>query len=71
MTQVAACGGTAEALQTTSPRLVCGDAEIENEKSHGDGEDAVAECGEAFDALSGNTVVEGVHRKEFSGVGWK
>ena len=44
-----------------------GDAEIEHEQSHGDGEDAVAEGGEAFDALSGNTVVEGVHRKESNG----
>ena len=44
-----------------------GDAEIEHEQGHGDGEDAVAEGGEAFDALSGNTVVEGVHRKESNG----
>jgi hypothetical protein len=43
-----------------------GNVEIENEQSHGDGEDAVAKCGEAFDTLSGNTVVEGVHRREFS-----
>lgn len=36
-------------------------------QGHGDGEEAVAEGGDAFDALSGNAVVEGVHRKEFSG----
>jgi hypothetical protein len=45
-----------------------GDTEIEREQRHGHGENAVAESGEAFDALSGNTVVEGVHRKEFSGL---
>jgi hypothetical protein len=44
-----------------------GDAEVEDEQGHGDGEEAVAEGGEAFDTLSGNAVVEGVHRKEFSG----
>ena len=44
-----------------------GYAEVEDEQGHGDGEEAVAEGGEAFDTLSGNAVVEGVHRKEFSG----
>ncbi|HEY6369787.1 MAG TPA: hypothetical protein VIX37_04355 [Candidatus Sulfotelmatobacter sp.] len=32
------------------------DAKIEYEKRHGDGEDAIAEGGQAFDALSGNAV---------------
>jgi hypothetical protein len=44
-----------------------GDAQVEDEQGHGDGEEAVTESGEAFDALSGNAVVERVHRKEFSG----
>ena len=44
-----------------------GNAEVEHEQGHGDGEEAVTEGGEAFDALSGNAVVQGVHRKEFSG----
>ena len=44
------------------------DAEVEYEQGHGNGEDAVAKGSEALDALSGNTVVEGVHRKEFSGL---
>lgn len=43
-----------------------GDAEVEDEKGHGDGEDAVTEGGDAVDALSCNTVVEGVHPTEFS-----
>jgi hypothetical protein len=42
-------------------------AKIEREQGHGHGEDAIAECGQALDTLSGNTVVERVHRKEFSG----
>lgn len=41
-----------------------GDAEVENEQGHGDGEDAVAESGDALDVLTGNTVVERVHPKE-------
>jgi len=51
-----------------------GDAEVEDKQRHGDGEDAVAECGNAFHALTGNTVVEGVHPTKFSigvGVGWR
>ena len=43
-----------------------GDPEIEHQQGHGYGENPVAERAEAFDALSGNAVVEGVHRKEFS-----
>jgi hypothetical protein len=43
-----------------------GDAEVEDEQRHGDGEDAVAEGGDAFHALTGNTVVEGVHPTKFS-----
>ena len=38
-----------------------GDAKIEDEQGHGDGEDAVAEGGDAFDALTCNAVVEGGH----------
>jgi len=49
-------------------RVPRGDAEVEDEESHGHGKDAVAERGETFDALSGNTIVEGWHRKEFSGL---
>src|SRR5579863_6892436 len=44
-----------------------GDAQVENEQGHGDGEETVAEGGDAVHILSGNAVVEGVHRKEFSG----
>lgn len=44
-----------------------GNVEVEDEQRHGDGEDAVAEGGHAFDALSCNTVVEGWHPREFSG----
>ncbi len=40
-----------------------GDAKVENEQSHGDGEDTVAEGGDAFDVLTGNMVVEGVHQR--------
>ena len=43
-----------------------GDAEVQDEQGHGDGEDTVAESGEAFDVLTGNTVVERVHLREFS-----
>ncbi len=43
-----------------------GDAEVEDEQGHGDGEDAVTEGGDAVDALTGNTVVERVHPREFS-----
>jgi hypothetical protein len=46
-----------------------GDPQVEDEQGHGDGEEAVAEGGDAFDTLSGNAVVEGVHRKEFNGSG--
>jgi hypothetical protein len=45
-----------------------GDVEVEDEQGHGDGENAIAEGGEALDALSGNTVVQGWHRRESSGV---
>ena len=38
-----------------------GDTQVEDEQSHGHGEDAVAEGGDAFYALTGNTVVEGRH----------
>jgi hypothetical protein len=38
-----------------------GDAQVEDEQGHGDGEDAVAEGGDAFDALSCNTIVERWH----------
>ena len=51
-----------------------GDAEVEDKQRHGDGEDAVAERGDAFYALTGNTVVGGVHLTKFSigvGVGWR
>ena len=41
-----------------------GDAQVEDEQGHGDGEEAVTEGGDAFDTLSGNAVVEGMHRKE-------
>jgi hypothetical protein len=44
------------------------DAEIEHQQSHGDGEDAVTEGGQTLDTLSGNAVVQGAHRKEFSGL---
>ena len=47
-----------------------GDTQVEDQERHGDGEDAVAEGGDAFYALTGNTVVEGVHPRKFSiGVG--
>ena len=35
--------------------------EVEHEQGHGDGEDTVAESGEAFDALSGDLVVGSGH----------
>ena len=38
-----------------------GDAKVEDEQGHGDGEDSVAEGGDAVDALSCNTIVEGWH----------
>jgi len=41
-----------------------GDMKVENEQGHGDGEDADTESGKAFDALSGNTVVERAHPTE-------
>lgn len=34
------------------------DVQVEHEQGHGHGEDAVAEGGEAFDTLPGNTVVQ-------------
>ena len=43
-----------------------GDAKVENEESHGNGENAVAKGGEAFDVLTCNAVVEGVHPRESS-----
>ena len=44
-----------------------GDAQVEDEQGHGNGEDAVAEGGDAFDALACNAVVEGWHPTEFIG----
>jgi len=41
-----------------------GDAKVEDKQGHGNGKDTVTESGEAFDALSGNTVVERAHRNE-------
>lgn len=41
-----------------------GDAKVEDKEGHGHGEDAVTEGGEAFDTLSGNTVVERAHPTE-------
>src|ERR1700678_659157 len=41
-----------------------GNAKVEDEQGHGAGEDSVAERGDAFDALSGNAVVESVHPTE-------
>ena len=41
-----------------------GDAEVEDEQGHGDGKDSVAESGDAFNALSGNAVVERAHPTE-------
>ncbi|HEX7158959.1 MAG TPA: hypothetical protein VF214_08100 [Edaphobacter sp.] len=38
-----------------------GNFQVEHEQGHGDGEDAVAEGSEAFDALSGDLVVGGGH----------
>jgi hypothetical protein len=38
-----------------------GDAKVEDEQGHGDGEDSVAEGGDAFHALTCNAVVEGRH----------
>ena len=38
-----------------------GDAKVEHEQGHGNGEDSVAESGDAFDALACNAVVEGWH----------
>ncbi len=38
-----------------------GDAKVEDEQGHGDGEDSVAEGGDAVDALSCNTIVERGH----------
>ncbi len=38
-----------------------GDAEVEDEQGHGDGEYAIAEGGDAFDALSCNAVIQGRH----------
>jgi len=35
-----------------------GDVQVEHEQGHGYGEDAIAEGGEAFDTLPGNTVVQ-------------
>ena len=37
--------------------------EVENEEGHGDREDAVAQCGEPLDALSGDLVIGGGHGK--------
>ena len=34
-----------------------GDAQVEDEKRHGKGENAVAQCGQALDALPGNLVI--------------
>ena len=40
-------------------------AKIEDEQRHGDGKDAIAER-DTSNALSGNRVVEGLHRKKSS-----
>lgn len=45
-----------------------GNAKIEDEEGHGYGENAVVEGGEALDVLSGNAVLEGRHRREFTGI---
>jgi hypothetical protein len=52
----------------TATGIIGPHAKIEYEQRHSHGEDAVAERGQAFDALSGNAVMESVHRKEFSGL---
>jgi hypothetical protein len=49
------------------PDRAGGNAQIEDKQGHGHGENAVAERGEAFNALSGNAIVERRHRMEFSG----
>jgi hypothetical protein len=47
-----------------------GDAQVEDQQRHGDGEDAVAEGGDALHTLPCNAVVEGTHPREFSiGIG--
>ena len=50
-----------------------GDAEVEDQERHSDGEDAVAEGGDALHTLTCNAVVQGVHPREFSiGIGvWR
>ncbi len=47
-----------------------GDAEVEDQERHSDGEDTVAEGGDALHTLTCNAIVEGMHPREFSiGVG--
>lgn len=48
--------------------LAHGNAEIEHQQCHGHGKNTVAEGGQPFDTLSGNTVVQRRHRTEFSGL---
>jgi hypothetical protein len=43
-----------------------GDMQIEYQQGHGDGKYSVAEGGQPFHALSGNAVVERMHRRESS-----
>ncbi len=47
-------------------RFASRDAQIEYEKRHGNGEDTVAEGGEASHTFSSNMVVERMHQREFS-----
>jgi hypothetical protein len=46
---------------------ICHPAHQEDEKARPERDQGIAECGPARAILSGNAVVEGVHRKEFSG----
>lgn len=43
-----------------------GDTQVEDQQRHGDGEDTVAEDGDALHTLTCNAIVEGVHPREFS-----
>ena len=38
-----------------------GEAKVDGEQSHGDGEDAVTECGESLHTVAGEAVVRGIH----------
>ena len=44
----------------------CGHAKVEHEQSHGDGEDAIARGCQTLYAVSGNAVVNRMHRRESS-----